>query len=447
MEIFELWEKMKEELEKNLPAWGFDVWVKTMIPVCIFEGKLVLCTSTESNKALVQKRFYTQILNAMQKVFPLLDDVEFITEEQRELFVKEEDLWKETESFLESKEKEENLFIKKYTFDKFVVGKSNEVAAAVAKTVAEEPGKKFNPLFIYGGVGLGKTHLLHAIGNYLKDNNPQLKTSYVTSERFTNELIDAIRDKKNQDFRNRYRNVDVLMIDDIQFIAKTGVTQEELFHTFNDLYQKEKQIVLSSDRPPKEISPLEERLRSRFACGMIADIQTPDLETRIAILQKKALQEQYNVSHEVLKVIAETVETNIREMEGFLTRVISYAPLTGRSVNDLSVVNEVLRSYSDDKKELVSADSIIGAVTSYFNVETKDLKGKKKNKEIVEPRQICIYLITEFLTLPLTAIGSIFGGRDHTTVMHARDKINEAVKANRKIATYVKDLKAMILKK
>jgi chromosomal replication initiator protein len=384
----------------------------------------------------------------MQNVFPLLDDVEFITEEQRDLFVSDEeaDMWKDTDAFAKEKERDESVFNKKYTFDNFVVGKSNEIAAAVAKAAAENPGKKLNPLFIYGGVGLGKTHLLHAVGNYIQQNS-DLKTRYVTSERFTNELIESIRDKKNQDFRKRYRGVDVLMIDDIQFIAKTGVSQEELFHTFNDLYAADKQIVLSSDRPPADISPLEERLRSRFASGMIADIQPPDLETSIAILQKKAQQEHYNINHEILQIIAENVTSNIREMEGFLTRVISYAPLTNRSVNDPVVVQEVLRTYSDDKKELVSADTIIEAITNYFQIDKKELVGKKKNKEIVEPRQICIYLISEFLTLPLTAIGQIFGGRDHTTMIHARDKIAESVKTDKRIAAYVKDLKAMILKK
>ena len=447
--IVALWEKMKAELEsgKDFPAWAFDLWVKTMVPVCFFENRLVLCTSTESNKNLIKKRFYNQILNSMQKTFPLLEDVEFITEEQRELFIADSDVMKESEERLTEKESEESVFNKKYTFESFVIGKSNEIASAVAKSAAEAPGKKLNPLFIYGGVGLGKTHLLHAIGNYIKNNDPSLKTRYVTSERFTNELIEAIRDKKNQDFRKRYRDVDVLMLDDIQFIAKAGASQEELFHTFNDLYEAGKQIILSSDRPPAEISPLEERLRSRFACGMIADIQLPDLETRVAILQKKAQQESYNISVEVLQVIAENVKTNIREMEGFLTRVVSYAPLTNRSVNDLSVVNDVLRSYSDDKMYLISASSIIDAVTDYFSIDEKALTGKKKNKEIVEPRQICIYLITEFLTLPLTSIGQLFGGRDHTTVMHARDKISEALKKDRRIAAYVKDLRAMILKK
>ena len=445
--VLRLWEQMKAELEKNLPAWGFDVWVKTMEPVCIFEGRLVLCTNTESNKNLVQKRFGSQILSAMQNVSPLLEDVEFITEEQKDLFVADAELMRESAAAANKNSEEENAFYKKYTFDNFVVGKSNEIAAAVARATAEAPGKKFNPLFIYGGVGLGKTHLLHAIGNYLKKNSPELKARYVTSDRFTNELIEAIRDKKNQDFRKRYRDADVLMIDDIQFIAKAGVSQEELFHTFNDLYMAEKQIIFSSDRPPAEISPLEERLRSRFASGMIADIQLPDMETRIAILQKKAQQDQYNICQEVLQKIAETVTTNIREMEGFLTRVVTYAPLTNRSVNDMSVVNDVLRSYADDRRELISAESIVEAVTEYFGVEERELTGKKKTKEIVEPRQICIYLITEFLTMPLTAIGQMFGGRDHTTIMHARDKIAETVKTDRRVANCVKDLRAMVMKK
>ena len=301
-------------------------------------------------------------------------------------------------------------------------------------------------------MGLGKTHLLHAIGNRLKETRPGYKTVYVSCEKFTNELIEAIRDTQNpgdakKAFREKYRNCNVLMIDDIQFISKTDATQEELFHTFNDLYTAERQIIISSDRPPREIQHLEDRLRTRFAWGMIADIKPPDLETRIAILQRKAAEQNANISDDILKVIAGSVQSNIRDMEGLLTRVISYASLINHSVIDMEVVDEALKDYTDDQKEMISADTIIDAVTEYFNVDRQSLVGKKKNKEIVEPRQICIYLITEFMTMPLVKIGEIFGGRDHTTILHARNKIEEQCKTDGRMAVYVKDLKDMILKR
>lgn len=447
MEVKELWQKMLDELETMIPALGFDTLIETTVPVSIMNNKLILCTNSEISRSVVQRRFYTQIKDAMQMVFPMLDDVEVITEDQKDLYADEKEVAAPVTHNIE-----ETVFIKKYTFDNYVVGKSNEFVAAAAKAVSEAPGKKFNPLFIYGGVGLGKTHLLHAIGNHLVKTRPNFKTVYVSCEKFTNELIEAIRDTKNpgdakKAFRDKYRNCDVLMIDDIQFISKTDATQEELFHTFNDLYTAEKQIIISSDRPPREIQHLEDRLRTRFAWGMIADIKPPDLETRIAILQRKASEQNANISDDILKVIANSVQSNIRDMEGLLTRVISYASLVNHSVIDMDVVNEALKDYTDDQKEMITADTIIDAVTEYFNVDRQSLIGKKKNKEIVEPRQICIYLITEFMTMPLVKIGEIFGGRDHTTILHARNKIEEQCKTDGRIAVYVKDIKDMILKR
>jgi len=448
MDIRELWQKMLDELETMIPAVGFDTLMETVAPVNITDNKLVLCATNEVTRSLVEKRFLIHIREAMQMVFPMLDEVIVITESEKEIYKKKDDedikpignVW------------EDSHFIKKYTFDNFVVGSSNEFVAAASHAVSEAPGQKFNPLFIYGGVGLGKTHLLNAIGNYITTNKPNLKTLYVSCEKFTNELIEAIRDTKNpgeakKAFRQKYRNCDVLMIDDIQFVSKTDATQEELFHTFNDLYNGEKQIIISSDRPPREIQHLEDRLRTRFAWGLIADIKPPDLETRIAILQKKASEQGVTVKNNILKVIAESVQDNIRDMEGLLTRVISFASLTNQKEIDMSIVNEALKDYTDDQKEMISADIIISTVCEYFSVTKADLTGKKKNKEIVEPRQICMYLITEFLTTPLKEIGNIFGGRDHTTVIFARDKIAEQSQGDGRIALYVKDLRDMLLKK
>ena len=291
---------------------------------------------------------------------------------------------------------------------------------------------------------------MHAIGNRLHHMRPDLKCLYVSSEHFTNNLIEALRDSNQNDemkrFRAKYRSVDVLMIDDIQFIAKTVSTQEEFFHTFNDLYNLQKQIVITSDRPPKEIKPLEERLRTRFEGGIIADVQPPDLETRIAILQKKAMQENFMASNDLLRTIAEKVQSNVREMEGLLSKVISYATLTGKNADDPVVLNEALKDFKDDKKEIINIDLIVGTVCDYFHVEKDALVGKKKNKEIVEPRQMCIYLITEMLTLPLTSVGQYFGNRDHTTIMHARDKVAGLIQDNdTRTVAVIKDIKDKIL--
>ena len=337
-------------------------------------------------------------------------------------------------------------FIPKYTFDNFVVGNSNKYVYAAARGVAEHPFDKINPLFIYGGVGLGKTHLLHAIGNYLTKHNPELKILYVTCDQFTRDYVESLKSSNMQaniEYKEKYRSVDVLMIDDIQFIANRTGTQEEFFHTFNDLYQNQKQIIIASDRPPKEIASLEERLRSRFSMGLMQDIQTPDFETRLAILQKKALQDKYSVDEEVINFIAERCDTNIRELEGMLSKVSFYASLTGKPSATLEDVNEALKDQVTTTKQSLTADRIIDCVCKYFSISKDDLVGKKKNKEIVEPRQICMYLICEMLDLPLVSVGQIFGGRDHTTVIHAREKISDLIKENNRIRVTVNDLKSM----
>jgi chromosomal replication initiator protein len=333
----------------------------------------------------------------------------------------------------------------RYTFDNFVVGECNRLAVAAARAVAEDPGENYNPLFIYGGSGLGKTHIMHAIGNYIRKHNRYLKVLYVSSEKFLNEFVASIR-TGSVDFREKYRSVDVLMIDDIQFIKGKDRTQEELFHTFNDLYQSKKQIILTSDRPPKEIPDIEDRLRTRFEWGLIADVQPPELETRIAILQKKADQEKYSVEDEVINFIAENCDTNIREMEGMLSKVCFYASLLGKEKTTMDEVKEALKDHVSTNKQSLTADRIIDCVCKYYNISKEDLVGKKKNKEIVEPRQMCVYLINEMLNIPLTAIGALFGGRDHTTIMHARDKINSQVKVNPHIKTLVNDIKSQLLK-
>lgn len=443
----ETWQEMLTTLETESTAISFDVWLKPLEPVDIIDGKLILLAPSEGGKEFVNARFRPLIKSAMLSVNDLLTDVLVIDPSEAEQYKSKETV------IVDEKEPDPPKFDAmiinpKYNFENFVVGKSNQFVYAAARAVSEEPGIRYNPLFIYGGVGLGKTHIMHAIGNAVRLSHPHLKTLYVSSEKFVNEFIESIRTTKGKstNFRDKYRGVDILMIDDIQFIAgKTG-TQEEMFHTFNDLYQANKQLILTSDRPPKEIPDLEERLRSRFEWGLIADIQPPDLETRIAILQKKAQLEKHNIPMEVLTFMAERIDSNIREMESLLNKVIFLSMLSDKPPT-VELVREALKDYDEKTEESINADDIIDCTCKYFNIGRDDLVGKKKTKEIVEPRQLCIYLITEMLALPLATIGNIFGGRDHTTVMHARDKVSERLSTNIRVKMAVQDIKDMVYRK
>ena len=310
----------------------------------------------------------------------------------------------------------------KYTFETFVVGTSNQFVHAGCLAVGEQLSKAYNPLFIYGGVGLGKTHLLHAIGHLVLRRNNRLRLSYVSSEKFTNDLINAIRFDSTVEFRNRYRSLDLLLIDDIQFIAGKERTQEEFFHTFNDLYDSAKQIVISSDSLPREIPTLEERLSSRFEWGLIADIQPPDLETKAAILRKKAQAEAVRLPDEVSLFIAKNVQSNIRELEGSLVRLIAYASLTGREIS-LELAQETLKEINAERAKVITLGAIQRAVADFFRVKVEDLKSKERNQGIVLPRQVAMYLSRTMTPSSLPAIGEAFGGKDHTTVIHACDKI------------------------
>jgi chromosomal replication initiator protein len=328
----------------------------------------------------------------------------------------------------------------KYTFDTFVIGNSNRFAHAASLAVAEAPAQAYNPLFIYGGVGLGKTHLMHAIGHYTLSQNPNASVVYVSSEKFTNELINSIRDDRNDEFRNKYRNVDVLLIDDIQFIAGKERTQEEFFHTFNALHEANKQIIISSDRPPKEIPTLEDRLRSRFEWGLIADIQPPDLETRIAILKKKAKVENINVPNDVMLYIATKIKSNIRELEGALIRIVAYSSLTNKEVT-VELAEEALKDIiSDSRPRQITVNLIKEVVSKSFNVKIEDFNSKKRTRAIAYPRQVAMYLCRELTDLSLPKIGDEFGGRDHTTVIHAYDKISTDVNNNSEFKRRLEDI-------
>ena len=335
----------------------------------------------------------------------------------------------------------------KYTFDTFVVGSNNNLAHAAALAVAESPGEIYNPLFIYGGVGLGKTHLMHAIAHFILKNDPKAKILYVTSETFTNELIDAIRNKNNittTEFREKYRNNDVLFIDDIQFIIGKESTQEEFFHTFNTLYESKKQIIISSDKPPKEIETLEERLRSRFEWGLTVDIQSPDYETRMAILRKKEEMEGYNIDNEVIKYIATNVKSNIRELEGALTKIVALSRLNKCDIT-LQLAEEALKDIiSPGSQREVTAELILQIVADHFGLTPLDITSQRRSKEIVYPRQITMYLCRSMMDIPLQSIGKVLGGRDHTTIIHGCEKIAADLKKDDSLKNTIEILKKKI---
>jgi len=332
----------------------------------------------------------------------------------------------------------------KYTFDTFVVGSGNRFAHAASLAVAEAPAEAYNPLFIYGGVGLGKTHLMHAIGHYVRQQNPSAQLLYITSENFTNELISAIQQNKNVEFRDRFRNVDVLMVDDIQFIAGRDSTQEEFFHTFNALHTAGKQIIMTSDKPPKDINRLEERLCSRFEWGLIADIQKPDVETRIAILRKKAGSDHIPVSEDVLELIAERIDSNIRELEGSLTRLVAYASLCGRPITRELAEEALKEVFAQRETRRITCHTIQEAVANYYSITVEDMKSAKRNREVAVPRQVAMYLTREMLGLSLPQIGEAFGGRDHTTVMYACQKIQEGMAQSPSLNSLVDDIRKLL---
>lgn len=328
----------------------------------------------------------------------------------------------------------------KYTFDTFVVGNSNRFAHAACYAVGESPSRAYNPLFIYGGVGLGKTHLMQAIGHHILKKYPSYSVTYVSSEQFTNELISSIKDDNTSGFRNKYRNIDVLLIDDIQFLAGKERTQEEFFHTFNTLYESNKQLVISSDRPPRNIPTLEDRLRSRFEWGLITDIQPPDLETRIAILRKKAQTENLNISYDILDYIANYIESNIRELEGALIRLAAYATITNKPLN-METASEALKDIlPPPRPKKITIERIQKVVAQYYGTELSEMISKKRNKQLVYPRHIAMYLSRKMTDASFPQIGDQFGGRDHTTVMHAIEKLEKEISMDQDLDKIIKAL-------
>ena len=439
-----IWQQILQKLELRISSVSFMLWIKTIKPIEIDDkDNFIIAAQSVSAKNQILRNFVDKIGDCCFEIVGKPLKIVVLDPNEEIDYLKSNKVEEKPVA-----QEEKNPFVEKFTFDNFVVGKSNQFVYAAARTVAEHPGKRYNPLFIYGGVGLGKTHLLHAIGNYLREFSPKLKIMYTTCEQFTNDYISSLysptKNKAVMEFRGKYRNLDVLMVDDIQFISNKKETQEEFFHTFNELILSNKQVIICSDRPPKDIPTLEDRLRSRFASGLIHDIQKPDIETRIAILHKKSQLEKYYAEDDVINYIAEHVDTNIRELEGKLSEVYFLATLNGKKVATMDEVKDIFSNQQEEIKNSLSPDKIISVVCDYFNVSYQDLIGKKKSKEIVEPRMISIYLISELLNLPLVNIGKIFGGRDHTTIMHSRDKITQDLKTNKKTQTLVNEIKNML---
>ena len=432
-----IWEKAQGLLRDEMSEPSFDTWISPLNVLKLRGDALYIDTTSDFIKKHILMRYSMLITSAVSQAAGRSLRVEFVTPQEAETLFPRTDNPVAASFSLNPK----------YTFDTFVVGNSNRFARAAALAVAEAPAEAYNPLFIYGGVGLGKTHLMHAIGHYMLQANPNVRINYVTSETFMNELISAIQTGQNAAFREKYRNVDVLLIDDIQIIAGATSTQEEFFHTFNALHTAGKQIIIASDRPPREIPRLEERLRSRFEWGLIADIQRPDLETRIAILRKRAQTEMMHCSDDVFQMIAERVESNIRELEGCLTRLSAYASLTGREI-DCQLVEEALREvFAKHEPRHLTCEDVMRTVASYYNVTPEDLKGPRRNREIATPRQVAMYLCRELTDSSMSRIGDAMGGRDHTTILHGCDKVSEDIRTSDAFASLVDDLRHQLQNK
>lgn len=454
-QLLEVWSSVLEVIRAELNKPTIKTWFEHTVPLTMIDGELVVGVQNEFAKDWLESRYSGLLSAALLKVMGTPASISFVVSASNKTtalpFLEETTTEITTETpKLERRvlEREKvDSFNPKYSFDSFVIGASNRFAHAAALAVGEAPGRAYNPLFIYGGVGLGKTHLLHAIAQYVKQSFPHMKVKYVTSEQFTNDFINSIanRDKKRiEGFRRQYRTNDVLLIDDIQFLKGKEGTQEEFFHTFNTLQQSGKQVVLSSDRPPREIAMLEERLRSRFEMGLITDIQPPDLETRIAILKRKIETERLDIPYEVLLFIADRVSSNIRELEGALIRVIAYGSLTRQPVT-IEISNKVLKDIFPEKKiKPIPISSIQKEVCKYFSVSRSELISSKRSQNIVYPRQIAMYLARELTDISLPRIGNEFGGRDHTTVMHATAKIQKMITAEREVYNQIQELTNII---
>lgn len=434
--LSDIWTKSCEYIKEELSSKvSYRTWIETVIPYKMTDSEIYLSVPTEINKNMLEQRYMDLIVNSVLEASGKKYSVIITVGEEKE----DKD---DSSSLNESPKKEKNL---NYTFDNFVVGNSNRFAHALALGAAETPGKAYNPLFIWGGVGLGKTHLMHAMENYINENNPKLKTLFVSAETFTVELIESIAKKSTDSFREKYRNIDALFVDDIQFIAGKVSMEEEFFNTFNSLWEESKQIVLSSDRPPNEIPNLAERLKSRFGWGYLGDIQPPEYETRVAILKQKAENQNIKIDTEILMYIADNITMNVRELEGVFKTLSAYSGLVNREIT-LETAQAAIKKYrTTSSVRIITPEMIIKAVSSLFRIKEEDITSKRKTKEIVVPRQISIYLCKNLTELSYNKIGDYFGGKDHSTIIHAIKKVESFIAEDpdikEKIERLTQDLK------
>lgn len=435
----EIWQQVLSVIQTKLSKPSFDTWFKATKATFLSEGMVLVTAPTTFAAEWLETRYTKLVVSTLSEFLGRPVEVKFTIEENRPTDPPAPFL---QTPVVKPAPSEENVSMlnPKYLFDTFVIGAGNRFAHAASLAVAEAPAKAYNPLFLYGGVGLGKTHLMHAIGHYILEHNPHMKVLYISSEKFTNEFINAIRDNRGESFRSKYRNIDVLLIDDIQFLAGKDGTQEEFFHTFNALHEEHKQIVISSDRTPKEIPTLEERLRSRFEWGLITDIQPPDLETRIAILRKKAKAENLDIPNEAMVYIANMIDSNIRELEGALIRIVAYSSLTNQDVTTHLAAEALKDILPSNRNRVITIQDIQQRVGEFYGLKLEDFKARKRTKAVAFPRQIAMYLSRELTDYSLPKIGEAFGGRDHTTVIHAHEKISNQLKTDQELYKIIQTL-------
>ncbi len=444
----DIWQAVLAEFELKITVPTFNTWLKNTALMSYENGEAVICIPSAFHKSYIEKKYHPDIIKSIERVTGKpIKKIEYVVENIKNVTEQEcviptpppitsiaHNFGNQPSAQYTRQATAQQFGLNpKYTFATFVVGKGNELAHAAAQAVAARPGESYNPLFIYGGVGLGKTHLLQAIGHAMLENNPTVKVLYGSSEKFTNEFVGSVKEGRAKEFKDRYRNVDLLLVDDIQFIGGKEGTQEEFFHTFNELHQQGKQVVLSSDRPPKAIPALEDRLRSRFEWGMIADISTPDLETRVAILQTKAQEKNFEISLSLLQVIATSVPNNIRELEGALNKVIAIHQLKNLQPSE-ATIKSTLESYAEQNmRKTLTPKELIQDVCNFYDLKMDDIVGKSREKRVAGPRQVIMYLLREELKLSYPSIGEELGGRDHTTAMHAHTKVGAEIEENLKL--------------
>ena len=439
----ELLARVKEELKKEVSTISYDTWISNLGIKSYENDTVVFIVTSEYQQDFIENKFRSLVFNTLK----------YVTNKELNFSVvnlanadSEGNIIKNEDSIISDSELETNqaTLNPKYTFETFVVGNNNRFAHAAALAVGNEPGKSYNPLFLYGGVGLGKTHLMHAIGNRIIQESKKTNVLYVTSEKFTNQLINSIKDNKTEVFRNIYRKIDVLLIDDIQFIAGKERVQEEFFHTFNTLRENGKQIIISSDKPPRDIQFLEDRLKSRFEWGLLADISCPDYETRLAILRKKSQDENIVIDDSILADIANKIDSNIRELEGVLNKIVARASLTHSPIT-IELAENIINEFKYENEKVISCDFIKETVAKYFSINKDELSGEKRSNDIAFPRQIAMYLCREVANMSFPQIGIDFGGRDHSTVMHAYNKIKKEVKEKSSTKLIVESVKNIII--